>query len=60
MFFLFGGRRGFRRMGPAGMAFALYRGWRRLSPEQKAQITARARALAAGARSRRSGPGTFH
>jgi len=39
--FLFGARR-FGRMGPLGLAYTGYRLWRRLSPEQKRAIKARA------------------
>jgi hypothetical protein len=55
MMFMFGGRRGLGRMGPAGVAFALYRGWRRLSPAQKAQIRQRAQSFASALRARRPG-----
>lgn len=40
-------RRGlFRPFGPAWLAFAGYRYWKRLPPAQKAEIKRRARALA--------------
>jgi hypothetical protein len=55
MMFMFGGRRGFGRMGPAGLAFALYQGWRRMSPEQKAQIRQHAQSFGSAIRSRRPG-----
>jgi hypothetical protein len=46
------GRLGFGRLGPAGIAFGLYRAWRRLSPQQKRQIQERTQALRTQIRSR--------
>jgi hypothetical protein len=37
----------FRPFGPIGLAFAAYRGWRRLPVERKREIKRRTRALAA-------------
>jgi hypothetical protein len=37
----------FRPFGPVGLAFAAYRGWRRLPVERKEEIKRRIRALAA-------------
>jgi hypothetical protein len=37
----------FRPFGPVGLAFAAYRGWRRLPVERKQEIKRRARALVA-------------
>lgn len=50
--FLFGTRR-FGRIGPLGIAYTGYRLWRRLSPEQKQALRARAVALAHHARAGR-------
>ena len=50
--FLFGARR-FGRMGPIGIADAGYRLWRRLSPEQKHALRARALAIVHRARAGR-------
>jgi hypothetical protein len=45
MLFGFGRRGGLRRIGPAGIAFALSRAWRHLSPHEKEQIKGRLQAL---------------
>jgi hypothetical protein len=49
--FLFRASR-FARMGPVGVAFAGYELWRRLSPQQRQAIRARAAVVAGGVRSR--------
>jgi hypothetical protein len=57
--FLFGARR-FGRLGPLGIAYTGYRLWRRLSPEQKQALRARALALSERARGTRRTPLTLH
>jgi len=52
--FIFG--RGYRRIGPLGIAFAAYRAWRRLSPTQRQQIKQRARTLTGHLRSATTRP----
>jgi hypothetical protein len=52
--FIFG--RGYRRIGPLGIAFAGYRAWRRLSPTQRQQIKQRARTLTGHLRSATTRP----
>jgi hypothetical protein len=54
---MFFGARRFGRMGPLSLAFAGYRMWQRLSPQQKQAVRARATQVAAQLRSRRQPPG---